>query len=537
MYKKPGTISKILIIVLLFNFLSLNTLYAGSITAPGGSPSATSYTLTDIFNRIKTNAVATLGNHSLSPTTTPQSSYHSLTEIYNALPTIYASDFLASSTYLGITGSIDVKTGDTAVATGSVSATTLLLQPPIGYYNGNVTVSTTSTNFIASNIKNGVFLFGIVGSYGGGGGGSAANKTPLKTGQTLCYDSGGSPVSCVGTGQDGETTNGTARSYTDNGNSTISDNATGLMWEKCNYGLSGASCATGSATKVAWSTATSTCETAVTGGHSDWKLPNINELATLIDYAPADPDPSINATYFPNTKSDDYTWSSTQDIYARPGAWTITFYDGQQSTDPVTATNYIRCVRVEASPASSAAAQPLATGQTLCFNDEPFPTGKGFETPCAPTGQDGYYQAGTAHSYTNNNDGTISDNATGLMWQRCAYGNIGTYCDNFDPNDTGPATFSDAVNICSSATTGGYTDWRLPNINELRSLIDYHRFVYTSNDKIGLDPIYFPSAGGNYISSTLNASYAAFGAFFWGGVVSYGAVSASSDYSEILCVR
>ena len=54
----------------------------------------------------------------------------------------------------------------------------------------------------------------------------------LKTGQTLCYNSAGSVISCAGTGQDGELQKGVARSYTDNGDGTITDNTTGLIWEK-----------------------------------------------------------------------------------------------------------------------------------------------------------------------------------------------------------------------------------------------------------------------------------------------------------------
>ena len=69
-----------------------------------------------------------------------------------------------------------------------------------------------------------------------------ANKKPkkikkceacvLKTGQTNCWDSLGAPITCAGTGQDGELQKGAARSYTDNGDGTITDNTTGLMWEK-----------------------------------------------------------------------------------------------------------------------------------------------------------------------------------------------------------------------------------------------------------------------------------------------------------------
>ena len=52
------------------------------------------------------------------------------------------------------------------------------------------------------------------------------------TGQTACWDSTGAPISCTGTGHDGDTQTGAPFSFTDNGDGTITDNRTGLMWEK-----------------------------------------------------------------------------------------------------------------------------------------------------------------------------------------------------------------------------------------------------------------------------------------------------------------
>ena len=88
---------------------------AGTLT-PSASPAATSYTLGDIYTRLITNASAIAGNHDLSATTTPQATFPTLTSIYNAIPTIYAGDLLASSTYLGVTGTVAVKSGDAAAS-------------------------------------------------------------------------------------------------------------------------------------------------------------------------------------------------------------------------------------------------------------------------------------------------------------------------------------------------------------------------------------------------------------------------------------
>jgi hypothetical protein len=443
---------KSLVIILGIVLVSHGNIYAGSITAPGGAPSATSYTLTDIFNRIKTNATATLGNHSLSPTTTPQSSFHSLTEIYNAIPTIDPAKVILGTTYLGIAG-------------------TAIEDTPI----------------------------------------TPANKVPLKTGQTLCYNAAGAVIACAGTGQDGEIQAGTARSYTDNSDGTISDNATGLMWQKCTYGLSGTDCLTGSATLVSGHNSTSTCETATTAGHTDWKLPNINELATLVDYSKPYPDAHINTTYFPNTKIDDDYWSSSQYIYSRPGVWIQDFSEGATTYENYPATEYIRCVRIQASPASSATAQPLQTEQTPCFESRPYVflgPESGLERDCTGLGQDGEYQAGIAHSFTDNDDGTITDNATGLMWEKCPYYYTGTYCDSYDQSDTLPFDgLSEAITICNNATTGSHTDWRVPNINELKSLVVYDTQVRLSGfDDLALELKYFPNIQGTLISSTRDAT-------------------------------
>ena len=61
---------------------------------------------------------------------------------------------------------------------------------------------------------------------------SGSHFQPLKTGQTQCWDTTDSYIACAGTGQDGELQKGLARAYIDNGDGTITDTQTGLMWEK-----------------------------------------------------------------------------------------------------------------------------------------------------------------------------------------------------------------------------------------------------------------------------------------------------------------
>src|SRR5256886_17017803 len=52
------------------------------------------------------------------------------------------------------------------------------------------------------------------------------------TGQTTCWDSNGNAISCAGTGQDGELRKGAPLAYVDNGDGTVTDVNTGLVWEK-----------------------------------------------------------------------------------------------------------------------------------------------------------------------------------------------------------------------------------------------------------------------------------------------------------------
>ncbi|RMD87237.1 MAG: DUF1566 domain-containing protein, partial [Calditrichaeota bacterium] len=108
-------------------------------------------------------------------------------------------------------------------------------------------------------------------------------------------------------------------------------------------------------------------------------------------------------------------------------------------------------------PTDTGPIQLPQTGQTKCYDT----IGTGIS--CVGTGQDGDIKAGVSWPnprFTDNNDGTVTDNLTGLMWTKNA-------------NLTGLQTWQNALNYCNNLNFAGYTDWRLPNREELRSLIDY----------------------------------------------------------------
>ena len=124
---------------------------------------------------------------------------------------------------------------------------------------------------------------------------------------------------------------GTIFAFTDNGDSTITDSRTGLMWQKQDDG-----------TVRTWENAISYCEGLTLAAQSDWRLPNIKELKTIVDntkYSPA-----IDMTYFPNTQSSSY-WSSSTDAGYTDNAWCVSFDSGNVGNDGKADTGYARCVR------------------------------------------------------------------------------------------------------------------------------------------------------------------------------------------------
>jgi pimeloyl-ACP methyl ester carboxylesterase len=121
-----------------------------------------------------------------------------------------------------------------------------------------------------------------------------------------------------------------AANLVDNGNGTVTDNRTGLMWQQGEPG------------SMTWGNALSYCEGLSLGGYSDWRLPNIKELESLTDdtrYSPA-----IDTSFFPNAYA--YYWSSTTYAFYPDRAWYVFFkYGYVYVSDKYFAGNYVRCVR------------------------------------------------------------------------------------------------------------------------------------------------------------------------------------------------
>ena len=119
-------------------------------------------------------------------------------------------------------------------------------------------------------------------------------------------------------------------SYTDNGDGTVTDNVTGLMWQQTDGG------------EMTWEQAQAYAGGLSLGGHDDWRLPISHELFSLVDLNAVNP--AMNTTYFPNAQAARY-WSSTTQVNAASRAWTVDFGYGLVSYDEKTGQWSVRCVR------------------------------------------------------------------------------------------------------------------------------------------------------------------------------------------------
>ncbi len=167
----------------------------------------------------------------------------------------------------------------------------------------------------------------------------ASTGCPLPaTGQTTCWDSSRNVIPCAGTGQDGELRKGAPLAYVDNGNGTVTDLNTGLVWEK----LSDDGTVHDKDNLYTWADAFTAHVATLNGmsfaGHTDWRLPNVRELQAIVDYQTINPavasafnnncSRGCQATTCSCTASGDY-WSSTSSVSDPWNAWYVRFSYGR----------------------------------------------------------------------------------------------------------------------------------------------------------------------------------------------------------------
>ena len=115
-------------------------------------------------------------------------------------------------------------------------------------------------------------------------------------------------------------------SFTIHDNGTVTHNSTGLMWMRCLLGQTwdGINC-NGSATFYDWSSALQAAYDYFFAEYNDWRLPNKNELASIVEMACVSP--SINSMVFPNDPSQ-FVWSSSPYFNGQNSSWYVEFGHG-----------------------------------------------------------------------------------------------------------------------------------------------------------------------------------------------------------------
>ncbi len=245
-----------------------------------------------------------------------------------------------------------------------------------------------------------------------------ADSPLVKTGQIESYDEYGDIVTDDSLKDDGFYQTGVTRNYSRIGNIVI-DNVTHLQWQDdesiTKPWITQANYDARQWSDTSGDTATTYCNELSLGGHMDWRLPNLDEYSSIVDEG------HYHTATTPGVfthKIAGYYWSSLPSQQSQSTALTTHFGFGAIQRRAKDNNNYIRCVR---------------EGQLKPEN------------------------------FTRNSIGIITDTSTHLEWQDI-------YTDN--GNNIKHSTWGQAIDYCESLSLDGI-GWRLPNIKELASIIDY----------------------------------------------------------------
>ncbi|MFH0730516.1 MAG: DUF1566 domain-containing protein [Pseudomonadota bacterium] len=187
------------------------------------------------------------------------------------------------------------------------------------------------------------------------------------------------------------------------------------------------------------------------GGFSDWRLPSLHEMRTIFDYGVHNP--ALDTQYFPNkpstTEYENFYWSTATHANGSAVAWFSVFYNGH-------------CY-YGAKSWTSLFARAVRGGQAGLLAD-----------------------SATPGRMIDNGDETITDSTTGLMWQKQV--------------DETPLPWEEAIANCESMTLATHNDWRMPNIKELYSIVDFGKY------DLAIDTELFPNTGATvfWSSTTIN---------------------------------
>ena len=271
------------------------------------------------------------------------------------------------------------------------------------------------------------------------------------TGQRSCYDTRGTIVACAGSGQDASFATTPLR-YRDNADGTVTDLITGLMWQK-QLG-----------TKLTWRDAGHGAGTLTLGGHSDWRLPTIKELYSLMDFSGNSPMPGRSGKPYID------------------GVFEFRYGDTAAGERPIdaqfwSATEYVGLTM-----------ERIPTAFGVNFADGRI---KGYPKALPGRGEHRMfvrYVRGNPdygrNNFRDNKNGTVTDLATGLMWLQADSAEL-----KAGPKADGQLDWPQALAWAAQMKLAGYGDWRLPNAKELQSIVDYGRSPQT-NGKAAIDPIF-----------------------------------------------
>lgn len=297
---------------------------------------------------------------------------------------------------------------------------------------------------------------------------TATGSYPIvDTGQTSCYNDQ-SAISCPQAGgafygQDAQYS-GNQPSYTRSADGlTVADNVTGLTWTQSPDWNSDGNINTNDKMTLAEAQAYPNTLNAMNyGGYSDWRLPTIKELYSLMDFRGTDPGaatgisgliPFIDTTTFSFAYGDEAAGERVIDAQF----WSSNTYLG-------TVFGNQTCVF----------GLNLADGRIKCY-----PSGS--NGPSIKLNYAYFVRGNTAYginNFSDNGDGTITDSATGLMWSQ-------------DDSGTG-MNWEEALAWVAQKNAEnylGHSDWRLPNAKEMQSILDYNRAPDATNSA-AIDPLF-----------------------------------------------
>ena len=244
--------------------------------------------------------------------------------------------------------------------------------------------------------------------------------------------------------------------YMDNGDGTVTDLVTGLMWQN-SFDHNG----DGSIDyddKLSYNDILATADTVSTGGYDDWHVPTIKEQYSLIMFSGKDISgyegtntegliPFINTDYFDYAYGDTDAGERLIDVQCA----TTNMYVSTEVEEMVFGVNF-------------ADGRIKGYGTGLMGADKLF-------NYLLVRGNETY----GINSFVDNNDGTITDNATGLMWMQ--------------DDNAAAILWQTALSYAEGYEFAGYSDWRLPDAKELQSIVNYSRSPATTNSA-AIDPVF-----------------------------------------------